>query len=351
MLDAARFILSRSKLLEQYKKVKSISDIVSYSVKTNPVVAGVLESETSCLFSMHTPDTAKTIKDKSRVIFFAQAWDNEELGKALGQGINKFVVDNQKDLNVLLEYLKNKEDKITLFLRMRMKEYTVSTGKHFVFGMYSKEINELIPKLRYNKNIEKLGIHFHRKTQNISEWNIKGDIEKMLDEEALNSISLFNIGGGIPVDYHNTSASHLYDGIFSSINAFRKWLNARGIQMIAEPGRFLAGQAIKLEATIMNVYDNTIVVNCSVYNAAMDTFVAHVRLEVEGELTSEARQFGKGKPYTIKGMTPDSMDILRYKVLLESPKPGDKIIFLNAGAYNFATDFCGLKKLETVVAD
>ena len=53
----------------------------------------------------------------------------------------------------------------------------------------------------------------------------------------------------------------------------------------------------------------------------------------------------KGQAYTIKGMTPDSMDILRYRVFLKKPKIGDKIVFLNAGAYTFSTDFCGLKKL------
>ena len=45
------------------------------------------------------------------------------------------------------------------------------------------------------------------------------------------------------------------------------------------------------------------------------------------------------------------MDLFRYRVFLKDPKVGDKIVFLNAGAYNFATDFCGLKKLETVVVD
>jgi len=85
-------------------------------------------------------------------------------------------------------------------------------------------------------------------------------------------------------------------------------------------------------------------VNCSVYNSAMDTFVASIKLEVEGELES-------GTAFTIKGQTPCSMDIFRYRVFLKNPKPGDKIVFLNAGAYNFASDFCSLRKLETVVVD
>ncbi len=340
-MNPARFVLSRSKLLEQYKKIAGVSDIVSYSAKTNPDVAMVLEKETSCWFSVHTSGTSDAIRDKKRVIFFAQAWSSSEIGALLRQGIDKFVVDNRNDLDAFLSCLKT--ERISLFLRMRMKEHTVSTGKHFVFGMGADEINALVPQLRKNKNINKLGIHFHRKTQNIGEWRLKDDIEKILYKKTLDNIDFFNIGGGIPIDYYNSEASRNYAYIFSQLCHLREWLNTQGIKMIAEPGRFLAGPAIKLETTIKNIYGNTIIVNCSVYNAAMDTFIANVRLKLENE--------GKGKPYTIKGITPDSMDILRYKVMLENPKPGDKIVFLNAGAYNFSTDFCGLKKLETIVAD
>ena len=65
----------------------------------------------------------------------------------------------------------------------------------------------------------------------------------------------------------------------------------------------------------------------------MDTFVAHIRLLVEGEQEN-------GYAYIIKGITPDSLDIFRYNVYLkEKPKVGDKIVFLNAGAYNYSSNY------------
>ena len=76
----------------------------------------------------------------------------------------------------------------------------------------------------------------------------------------------------------------------------------------------------------------------------MDTFIAHIRLLVKGEKE-------KGKRYTIKGCTPDSMDIFRYRVYLDKPKVGEHIVFLNAGAYNFSCDFCNLPKLKTKIVD
>jgi ornithine decarboxylase len=339
----ARFLLSKSKLLEQYSIVKNLSDSVSYSLKTNPVVGRVLEELTDCWFSVHFIQSLDTIKDKGRVCFIGQSWTDDDLDILFKKGVRFFIVDNEKDLNTLLDYIKSKDCMINLFLRMRMKEYTIKTEKHFVFGMYSSQINELIPKLRKNSKINKLGIHFHRKTQNISEWSLKEELQDVLNENTLRQIDLLNIGGGIPVKYKNYSDDVL-PYIFDKIKELKEWLNGCNIELIIEPGRFLAAPCIKLETEIIGIYGNTIVVNCSVYNSAMDTFVAHIRLLVKGELE-------KGMPYTIKGCTPDSLDVFRYRVYLENPKIGDKIIFLNAGAYTFSTDFCNLEKLETVIAD
>ena len=69
----AKFVLSKSKVLEQFNKVKQISDIVSYSSKTNPLVTAILEKESNCMFSIHAKEELKHINDKSRVLFLAQA--------------------------------------------------------------------------------------------------------------------------------------------------------------------------------------------------------------------------------------------------------------------------------------
>ncbi len=341
----ARFILSKKKLLEQYEKMKETADLVSYSFKTNPEVGKVLEETTDCFFSVHAATSLERIRDKTRVWFFAQGWDGEEIGNLYSLGVTHFVVDNTTYLKTLTEYLKANNKKASLLLRMKLKEHTIHTGKHFVFGMSSDEVNESVRELKDNPNIKELGIHFHRKTQNISEWSLKEELEQSLSEETLKSISLVNFGGGLPVSYKNSRANEVIEGIISRIKELRQFLSAYKIRLIAEPGRFIAAPCIKLEAVVKNVYKDNVIVDCSVYNAAMDTFIAGVRLFVEGELEGD-------HAYTIKGFTPDSLDILRYKVFLkDKPKKGDRIIFLNAGAYTFSTDFCGLEEIPTTIAD
>lgn len=334
----AKFVLSKSVLKAQLEKVEGMADIVNYSLKTNYEAGKVLEEISSCFFSVHSMESLKLLKDTKKAWFFMQAQSKEELEEIL-KLTDSFVVDNEKDLELLLKA----NTPVNLLLRMKLKENTIHTGKHFVFGLRSKRINGLIPQLKKNNNVKTLGIHFHRKTQNVSEWNLIDELEASLEKQTFECIDIANIGGGLPYIYKNYT-EEILSSIISRIKEVKEYLNKKGIKMMIEPGRFIAAPAVKLIAEIKNIYDNNIIINCSIYNSAMDTFIAHIRLLVEGELKN-------GTPYTIKGSTPDSLDIFRYRVYLKNPKIGEIITFLNAGAYNFPTDFCKLPKLETEIVE
>jgi len=340
-----KFVLSKSKVLEQYKKVEQISDLVSYSSKTNQEVTKILEKETKCMFSVHFENELEHIEDRSRVMFIAQGWSNNEIKGLIDKGIDHFIVDNESDLDVLLEFLNNYDSKINLLLRIKLKENTIRTEKYFVFGMNSAVVNKRIKELKNNQKIERLGIHFHRKTQNMSEWNLQYEITNILEEEVLNIIDMINIGGGIPSVYANTNKD-VIKTVLDKIDSFKQWLNSKDIKMIAEPGRFIAAPAVELVTKIISISENNIIVNVSVYNTDMDAIIVPVKLLVKGEQTKE-----NGNPYVIKGITPCSMDLFRYKAYLKDPKVGEELIFLNAGAYNFMSDFCDLKKIPTEVVE
>ncbi len=351
-----KFILSKSKVLEQYEKAKNYSDIVSYSLKTNPIVGKILEKETDSLFSVHFANELKNLSKESmpRVLFLAQAWNKDLIKKLLDLGIKTFIVDNEPDLNTLIDFLNsNDSPNINLFLRLRLKEYTLKTERYFVFGMSSEVVNKKIIQLKDNPKIKSLGIHFHRKTQNISEWDLKYEISNLISKEALSAISYINIGGGIPGIYANTN-ENVIKGILEKIKEFKLWINNNGIKMIIEPGRFIAGPSVKLLTKIIGIHkgiyntDNTLIVDASLYNSDLDALIVPVKLLVQGEKTPDDKE---ARPYIIKGITPCSMDLFRYRVYLKPPKLGDEIVFLNAGAYNFSSDFCNLDKIPTEIVD
>src|SRR3989344_1551639 len=340
-----RFVLSKKTALGKYEELKEVSDILAYSVKTNPVVAPILEKETDALFSIHMVNELKHVKDAGRVVFLCQGWDEELVKELIGRGINWFVVDNEHDLSVLTGYVNANDVKINLLLRVKLEENTIRTEKYFVFGMPKEAVNSCVMKIRdeLGEKLINLGVHFHRKTQNTSEWELKREIESMFDNNVLNRVDIINIGGGLPCEYANTR-ENVARGIIKGFKELKLWLNGLKIKLMLEPGRFIAAPACKLVTRIVNLYGNTIVVNASVYNTNLDALIVPVKLRVEGELKK-----GEGRAYAIKGITPCSMDLFRYRVYLKNPKIGDELVFLNAGAYNFWSDFCELGRVGTEV--
>jgi ornithine decarboxylase len=341
-MDKPRFLISRSGVLERYGWISGICPNISFSIKTNPEVGKVLEEETDCFFSIHTPEGLGWVKNIKRVWYLAEGISKGFFSELIGYGLRNFVIDNEQDLENLVKALEESGQKIDLLLRMRFQETTVYKGRYFLFGMVPDQINKIITELRGYRNISKLGIHFHRKTQNTGNWSLKDLLEQVLTQECLEKSDIMNIGGGIPVDYKNSRASNL-DYILEKIREVRNWLDGNGIEMWMEPGRPIAAPPVRLETQITSIWGRHITVNASVYNTSLDSIIIPHKLLVEGE--------GEGESYLIKGSTPCSMDIFRYDVRLKSPRVGERICFLNAGGYNFPSSFCNLERVKSVVVD
>jgi len=342
-----RFVLDKKVLFEKVKELEDLGLKISYSYKTNRLVGDILQKEFSNIdFSIHAKEEVDMIKDKSKISFFTQAESVDELGILLDKGIRNFVVDNELDLERILSVISKKNIKIVLSLRMKFQEHRVGTGKYFVYGLPSKRVNEIILDLKGNKNISSLGVHIHRKSQNTSEWEIVGELKDSLSEEVLEIIDFINLGGGVPSIYRSSS-SKVFEYVFQKLKETREWLDKKGIVAIIEPGRFLAAACINLEVEIIQKYEGNLIVNTTIYNCALDSILTGTKMLVEGEIEENKDNYCD---YLIKGNSPTRDDIFRYKVRL--PKKldvGDKIVFLNAGAYNYTTDFFGYKKLETVI--
>ena len=226
---------------------------------------------------------------------------------------------------------------------MKFQEHRITAGKYFIYGLPANKVNEIIHRLKDDNRIGKLGVHIHRKSQNAAEWEIKDELEDSLTKESLKRINIINIGGGLPIKYR-TYTSEIMPYIFNKIKEVKEWFDG---EVYCEPGRFIAGPAVKLVCNVIQIQEGTLIVNTSVYNGVLDSHITDIRLLVDGELSENE----SGDDWKIKGNTPTRDDIFRYKVRLKDVKVGDEIVFLNAGAYNYTTDFCGLEKLESEVIE
>ncbi len=339
-MNKAKFILSKSKVVEQYNQLKDLGINVSYSYKTNNEVGHVLEEMTDSEFSIHAGAEVDSINDKGKIWFFMQANSDDEICELIDKGVRKFVIDNEIDLEKVLVAAKTKGVVIDLLLRMKFQEHRITAGKYFIYGLPANKVNEIILDIKDNESVGRLGVHIHRKSQNASEWEIKDELVDSLSEESLDRLDIINIGGGLPIRYR-TYTSEIMPYIFDKIKEVKEWFDG---EVYCEPGRFIAGPAVKLVCNVIQIQEGTLIVNTSVYNGVLDAHITDIRLLVDGELSDSE----EGTDYKIKGDTPTRDDIFRYKVRLRDVKVGDEIVFLNAGAYNYTTDFCSLEKLEII---
>ena len=335
----ARFILSRRIALRQYSIAREHCDALAYSYKTNPTLWEVLR-ETDSFVGVSSLGSMRRIGEGDRVIYYIQGEREDEIRYLIRQGVRWFIVDNEPELRKLLSSC---DEEVNLFLRIKMREHTVYTGKHFVYGVDWRRAKELLEEVKSMPQVRQIGVHFHRKTQNVGEWSLAEDVSEALGD-SLHLLDWVNVGGGIPVSYANSRPD--LSTVFREIDRLRDHLRARGVKLMMEPGRFIAAPSVALEAEVLNVYGGNVILDCSVFNAYMDTYLLNIRLPVLGETE------GRGYRYLLKGRSPDSLDILRYSVYLERElKPGDKVIFLNAGAYNFHTEFNDMPKIETEIVE
>ena len=340
------FTLSKSKLASQLKILTDLNLKVSYSYKTNRQIGDILQDNPNVDLSIHAKEEIEMIKDKSKISFFSQAETTQELINIINQRIKTFVIDNEIDLNNLLQAAKQTQAKINISIRMKFHEHRIGTGKYFVYGLPSSKVNQLIQDLQNNPNIQDLGIHIHRKSQNTSEWEIVEELKDSINENTLRIIKSVNLGGGLPVKYKSYTNSTL-PYILNKIKKAKEFLGSHNIQTIIEPGRFLAAPPIKLHTKIIQTQNNILILNTTIYNCALDTILTETKMLVEQELSEDQ----EGNYYLLKGNSPTRDDIFRYKVKLKSPKVGDEITFINAGSYNYTTDFFGYKKLETKIKE
>ncbi len=339
-METPLFIVSKQEIISKLKELDQLFDEVYYSHKSNPFV-GKLISKITHKLSLNHINSLRDLDNKTlkNSLYYLQGESKKEIKDIVDKGLSKFIVDNENDLRNLLSVC----DPSLLFLRVKYREHTFYTGKYFVYGMSWKKIPKIIERYKLRKF--DLGLHFHKKTQNVGEWYVIKDLFNIFNKDFLEkNIKYINLGGGIPTKYVNSSPS--LESIKKSIIEFKEEINNLNIYLISEPGRYIAAPSVRLHTKVINSYDDTLVVNASIYNAYMDTYLLHHRLPIIDEV--EEGKFC----YTIKGCTLDSLDIFRYKACFEKEKGiGDEIVFLNVGAYNFHTEFNFLDRIPYKVVE
>jgi len=322
---------------------------INYAVKANPdklVLRAVKRADQS--FEVASAQEILFLKsihtDFSHVLYSNSTRTDQGIDVAVTNGITTFVVDGRSAVDKLVQRLAGK---ITPCLYVRLiipnghSKFPL-TGK---FGIETDGAKQLIDYTKQIHNIDICGVSFHVGSQCLNPKSWKVGIEHalvMFDYMRQSQITpkLLNIGGGFPVEYTTPVCS--IEEIGSVVNKTIEKVSP-DIRIVAEPGRYLAGNAGHLLCQVIKrdvrkgkpwIYLDVGVFH-GLAEGAVDGFeYKYITRHNDNNCVETA----------IVGPTCDSADIVTLSQMLPADvQEGDFVVVKNVGTYTttYGTEFNG----------
>jgi ornithine decarboxylase len=288
--------------------------------------------------------------DSSRIISSNPVKPLDFIDYAYKSGIKAFSIDSYKEIDKLKKIAPRSRVYVRLIVPNEGSDWPL-TNK---FGVDVDTALDILEYAKYQGLIP-YGITFHVGSQcnNLRNWFIGIKKAWELWEKAIYrgiKLTMLNLGGGIPVNYQYESLS--IRDIGSYIEALlQKYFLIKPMEIQIEPGRGVVGDAGVLVSSVIGKTTKYINGEES-YWIYLDTGVFNGLAEVLGGISYPmyAEQKGEIKPYTIAGVSCDSMDIISNFTYLPDVDVGDRIYIMATGAYTtvYAANFNGFGIPETV---
>jgi ornithine decarboxylase len=210
-------------------------------------------------------------------------------------------------------------------------------GKFGVSGEQALEIAELARA----KGLDVIGLSFHVGSQclNPNNWvnaiRASGEVWTAAQERGFN-FSFLDLGGGFPAgNYHDPSIPTLEAIAELVMPALHEYIpNLEDVMVVLEPGRGLVGESGRLIASVEGKAprgdDEWLYLDAGVFNGLMETYEGFPPVV---RLVAEDAHLRPRKVYTLAGPSCDSCDVLGRGIELPEIHIGDRLQFLDSGAY------------------
>lgn len=203
--------------------------------------------------------------------------------------------------------------------------------------------------------LEPIGLSFHVGSQCLAAQNWANAIRACgqvwrAAEARGHRFFLLDIGGGFPAGhYHDPSIPTIEQIGNVVIRVVRKHIpQTQPLMLILEPGRGLVGEAGRLIVGVegkatrggTNGAEEWLYLDAGVFNGMMETYEGFPPVV---RLLAEDADLRPIKRYTLAGPSCDSCDVMARGVELPEVRIGDRLLFLDAGAYTmeYAAAFNG----------
>lgn len=311
-----------------------------YAVKSNPAtpIIQLLVNKGACFdaASINEINLCLSLGSKPENILFGNTIKKQsEIVEAYSKGVRSFTCDSLQELDKLSEMAPGSN----IFCRIRTSGNGAAWPLSKKFGCKEDIAIELLMRAK-EKGLVPFGISFHVGSQQLLTAAYDEAIEessrifKALEKESI-QLQALDLGGGFPCEYRTPVPSIAAYGEAIKTSLAKHFGAKLPRKIMVEPGRFIAGNAGVLQAEVVLVS----------YNKENDRRWVYLDIgKYSGLAETEAIQYPvitekDGDPVgrvIMAGPTCDSTDIIYEKseyYLPLSLTSGDKIYFLNTGAY------------------
>ena len=315
----------------------------------------------------------KAEADMSKVYFHGNNKGDEEIEKALEQGVGCFVIDNIMECRRLIKLAEKTGKHTGAVIRINpgisahTHEYIMTAGPDSKFGIHIEDrelIAETSKLLRESRYVDHRGYHSHIGSQIVDVRSFEKAIDTMTDfikemQESLGQKTCgeegteLSIGGGFGIKYvDEDNPVSLGQMCRAMVKYTERCIREKGVKiskLVTEPGRAMVGEAGYTIYTVGDMKksgdrdyifvdggmsDN---IRPALYGAEYKAVLAGRREDVQMEEgTSESEGKDSLRTYCIAGKNCESGDVLIEKAELPEVRPKDLIVICSTGAYGYS---------------
>tara|TARA_R110002074_G_scaffold402342_1_gene608154 strand:- start:98793 stop:100010 length:1218 start_codon:yes stop_codon:yes gene_type:complete len=275
---------------------------------------------------------------------------DKEIKRSLAFGCNRFVVDNIEELKKFIPYAGQVE--LIMRVSFRSKQAVVDLSRKF--GCSLEELPVMV-ELAQKNGIEIVGLSFHVGSQSLSPMTQANAIRASVAAiKVMNSVNwkFLDIGGSFPVSYQEEILP-IEDFCAPLMEALSEL--PEGIEVFAEPGRFIAApsmiEVVSIVGKATRGAKTWYYLDDGVYGGFSGQMFDHATYPL-----APLKPFDpSGEFYSsvLAGPTCDSIDVIAEDIELPDMQIGDILIGKQMGAYTIAsaTEFNYYPKPLVVVVE
>lgn len=284
--------------------------------------------------------------DGSRMIYANPMKTVNGLRACRNAGVGKMTFDSAGEIDKMARECPG----ATVLLRIRIDNSSAHVDLNKKFGAVREQALELLLKAR-DAGLDAAGIAFHVGSQTTSAdpYLYALDIAREIFEEAAAAgmqLRIMDIGGGFPIPEPKVRFN--LQEMLNQINA-RLDEDFPGVEIWAEPGRFICGTAVNLITSVIGVTERGGQPWYFLDEGLYGTFSGVLFDQWDFKLISFKE--GEQVAATFAGPSCDSLDIMFRGKMTVRQEEGDLILVPICGAYTSAsaTTFNGFSKANFVV--